>query len=1126
MKPFFWRIVICLVPVALAAFVVGRAYTQYMQGRGGFKMGVDLEGGTILVYEVDPDRSQQGTYKIDELAAALKRRIDPADLYNVTIRPVSDTRVEIILPTGGRKRAEAAQHLWDSFLAEVKEKWPEGNYDDVPRGRVTELAARIKQKHEKATPEEIEAFVAEHYKDDKGRRDLTGEEVQRIKDLISRSGRLEFRVLANEVDDKAAIDAARAFLRNPKNQAELEALALAGKPPPPPVSDNGTLYFETSSERLQGPFSYAWVELGKNERRSLNLDNAAENDTSPRDPDNPRSGSRNAFWQEVAAARNRQPMPEPVTAQNGTLLFSRKVQQLRMSEKDQDKQVEYFFLTRVTPEEKRVVGDNLTAFPTQDDRLQPAVGFTFDSEGGERFYEMTSTNTPTGAQTSKFQRHLAIILDGLIESAPVVESAIRSNGIIRGNYTAKEVNTLVQILRSGPLSATLKSVPVSENTMGATLGQDTIDSGTRAVFWAFVAVLAFMLVYYRFAGLVACIALFANLLLTVAFMVFVSATFTLPGLAGLVLTLGMAVDANILIYERLREERERGAGLALALRNGYDRAFPTIIDTHLSSIFTAVVLYVVGNDQLKGFGISLATGLIISLFTSLYMTRTIFDLGLARGWLTQLSMMRLFARPNINFMGIRYQMFALTTILSLLGVAVFLYRGKAGLNIDFTGGTAYGGLLTEFKDARELRALFADARQHEHLVLADNGVRQLDDRGREFEVTYKSGSPKKITLAGDPATEAEVGERVKRLPDLSIEQIFLTSETFSRGDTSRAFTIRTSEKEPEIVLAAINRLLGDQLEKIRLTKFEVAEGNRTAKLTFSDFASPAQVSRLIARELKARQRELPEDADEAARKSLGQEPQVGRAEGAAEKDGRFQEMVVTFGDPLSRDAFTKVLERAQTEFDSSPQPERLETFDPQLAAETQGRAMTAIVASWGAILLYLWFRFGNWTFGLAAVICLIHDLCLTLGAIAACHFLVDVPVLGSALLLQDFKIDLPAIAALLTLVGYSVNDTIVVFDRIREVRGKNPLLTATMINDSINQTLSRTVLASLTTWLVVFVLYGWGGAGVHLFAFCMVIGVIIGTYSSIYIASPLLLLFGEGTPAPGRERPVEAGAAR
>jgi SecD/SecF fusion protein len=223
------------------------------------------------------------------------------------------------------------------------------------------------------------------------------------------------------------------------------------------------------------------------------------------------------------------------------------------------------------------------------------------------------------------------------------------------------------------------------------------------------------------------------------------------------------------------------------------------------------------------------------------------------------------------------------------------------------------------------------------------------------------------------------------------------------------------------------------------------------------------------------------------------------------------------------DKLVAVLDKVKNEFNSRSQPERLENFDKQLAADAQQRAMYAILLSWGAILLYLWFRFGNWTFGAATVLCLIHDLFFTLGAIAACHYIhLYWPGVASALLLQDFKIDSTTVAALLTLVGYSVNDTIVVFDRIREVRGKNPELTPQMINDSVNQTLSRTLLTALTVFLVVIVLYIWGGEGLHLFAFVMVVGVIVGTYSSIYIASPLLLIFGEGhQPTPVRERAPE-----
>jgi len=223
------------------------------------------------------------------------------------------------------------------------------------------------------------------------------------------------------------------------------------------------------------------------------------------------------------------------------------------------------------------------------------------------------------------------------------------------------------------------------------------------------------------------------------------------------------------------------------------------------------------------------------------------------------------------------------------------------------------------------------------------------------------------------------------------------------------------------------------------------------------------------------------------------------------------------GAALKRDEVLKIkeaLDKTANEFRVRPQPERLETFDSQLAAETRLSALKAIVLSWGVILLYLWFRFGSWTFGLAAVLCLIHDLFFTLGAIALCHYVNQ--MFPGILYIEDFKIDFVAVAALLTLVGYSVNDTIVVFDRIREVRGKNPDLTPQMINDSVNQTLSRTLLSSFTAWLVVIVLYIWGGPGVHLFAFVMVVGVVVGTYSSIYVASPLLLLFGEGGRAPAR----------
>jgi SecD/SecF fusion protein len=1043
MKRFTSKIILCVLPVALAGLMVAWAFYAYQHGQGGFKLGVDLVGGTILVYEVDPNKKLED-YKPEQMAARIKRRIDPADLYNYTVRPVGQDRVEIILRTNE-------------------------------------------------------------------------EEVQRVKNLIAQAGSLEFRLLANEKDEKDAISAARSYVEDAKHKQELAQAAREGKPPsPPPPPEGSFLPIKDSTGKVvreypvfktdKGMFTYSWVELDKEERQQLGLDNASENEPE-----------RNGFWKRVAEARAAGKTIELPGVQG--LLYSRPCEDINLPQDQREKKkYEYFVLVR-DPErdpetgELKTISNVISAHEIVDQQtFQPAVSFRLDTRSGDRFYEVTSKNLPKepGGSDVAFHRHLAIILDGKIVSAPRIQSAIHYDGQITGGFTKEKVDNLVNILRSGALPATLKPQPVSENSMGATLGSDTIEAGTKSVLWAFGAVLVFMLVYYRFSGVVACVALLANLVLTVGFMVAVNATFTLPGLAGLVLMLGMAVDANVLIYERLREERERGASLALAIRNGYDRAFPTIIDTHLSSIFTAIVLYAVGNDQLKGFGISLTAGLIISLFTSLFMTRLMFDIWLYKGWLHKLSMLRLLSKPNIDFMAIRYYWFTATIVLTIFGITVFLLRGPAGLNIDFVGGTAYSGQLVRPVAIEDLRKLLGQQEQEAKLKLkplADGGVTPVDDSGLKFVLTYADGTRRTVELP-NRSTAEQIWKDAQQLPDLSVEQIFLDSyKAQDGGSQSRFFTIRTSEKAQELVRTSIDRLLGDLQKKISM-EYKIDPSNKEATLTFGDdYASPNQVKMLIKRELESH----------ALHAQVEQFNLVGVGEG---REGRFQAMKLELIAPVERAKLDEVLEATKKETAARPQPERLENFDSQLASETRDRAMYAILASWAAILLYLWFRFGNWTFGLAAVACLIHDLFFTLGIIAFCHYIHDwAPGFATMLGLQDFKIDLPAVAALLTLVGYSVNDTIVVFDRIREVRGKNPALTPQMINDSVNQTLSRTLLTAFSVWVVVIVLYAFGGEGVHLFAFVMVVGVIVGTYSSIYIASPLLLIFGEGTvPATARER--------
>jgi SecD/SecF fusion protein len=1128
---------VCLIPCLLAAVFVVRPEK--------YRLGIDLAGGTILVYEINIERTKQrieaqaraegrpppppgeeglDSAQMQELAHQIKRRIDPTDIKNVTVRPIGRTRFEIILPRSGAAGG--------------------------------------------------------------GRENLSTEEIEEVKRLISQMGVLEFRILANGNDDAEGIIAARAAIDNKPADLLLDN-AKAGLAPPGPEGEF-TVTIGESTARVR----YEWVELAKEYRRDMGLSNADE--------------GRTPFWGQVAAERTRGKTfligagntIVPDTSAASAVMFSREVKSVEQLQAEQNererlrrenpgwtdeeveqnvnkKKYEYFILTRVSPDDSLRVGGSisLTANAETDQSFNPSVGFTFNSAGAQQFGKITRRNKPTGSM----HRQLAIILDEKIVSSPNLQSEITSRGQITGRFDKKSVDELVQILRSGALSAELRQKPVSENSIGATLGRDTIRKGTMSVAMAFIAVLLFMLWYYRFAGMVACIALFANLLLTVGFMVAVNAAFTLPGLAGLVLTLGMAVDANVLIYERLREERNKGANLATAIRNGYERAFLTIIDTHLTSIFTAVILYMFGNDQLKGFAIALAVGLIISLFTSLYMTRLIFDYWLHKKWLTQLRMLRLFEKPSLNPMKYRYLFFPITGALTVLGLGLFLYRGEAGLNVDFRGGTVFQNALKEGEERAlttvggkpGFRELLGEENQKRKL----NAIRAVWENKETdaatantfaYTITYDDGDGKtssaKVTLTQKPEgnTDEEMAKdviaRASVLPDVSVEQVFRSGESYPDGK-SRHFTIRTTERQPELVRATLDRLLRDENgnslmagatmtyatapgttksregREIPLPAVVVGDqkGNPTATVTleFSKPTSRAFVQGLIEREYTAerlahRSASLTPDSDPVDGRYTRIKLDVSKNEAFSKIASSKPEDAADKARQLA--LLGQILDSVKRSFDAAPEPERLEVFDSQLAKDTRNKALVAILISWVAIIVYLWFRFGNWTFGLAAVLCLIHDLCFTLGAIAACHYLHLVPGF-SHLGIQDYKIDLAAVAALLTLVGYSVNEIIVNFARVREVRGKNPMLTPQMINDSVNQTLSRTMLTSMTVLLVSIVLYAFGGEGVHLFAFVMMMGVMISTYSAIFVACPLLLFLGEGREATTAEASAAAEEA-
>ncbi len=1044
-RPFFWRICSAIIPLALAGIVVLDAWLHYgdREHQGfRFNLGVDLAGGTILIYEVDRDwwaeqtERDRESFSAERLAQILKRRIDPAHLLEVTIRPIQSDppRVEIVLPVRSA------------------------------RGGVQDTA-----------------------------------DIERVKSKISQVGKLEFRLLADSRDENG-----EAIFEEAKNA--VQGFTLDAKNIPPPPNDE-----------------YAWVELSPSAAQE-----AGFSVTTP--PGFQRAGTI-AFYHGVY-----EPI-DPRTGQPGP------------------KVSRHFVLTRIPPPDALVTGEDLANVSEQPDPStgRPEVVFSLKPDGADRFYQLTNA----------VGHYMAIILDSRVMSYPVLQARLRDSGRItmgqqeKGAALKRKVEELVLILRTGALPATLSKEPVSTETMGPTLGEDTIRKGNTSVVLAFCAIVVFMLIYYRWAGLIACSALLANLLLTVGFMVAVKAVFTLPGLAGLVLTLGMAVDANVLIYERIREERERGASLLLAIRNGYERAFPTIIDTHLTSIFTAIVLYVVGNDQLKGFGVSLTVGLLISLFTALYMTRIAFDILVANRWIGELRMLKFFSKPNIDFMSMRHYWFTGTVVLSILGMLIFVLRGEKGLSIEFTGGTSYK---IEFKQPEaienvraevsrttftaatvnlaqpartdEIDRLLREAPQEQrlrssYLALETAGVGTVAAVREVSSFTVYTTESDKAKVQSALSSlfsryNPTVSTRDYSMPDPAVYTLYRAGSGYRKvdgagegpypgyaegGPLTPDFMIRTTLKDRNLVRWMVSQIFGDRLvwSEASATPIKALMNERLDhefELTLTNSVATAEtIGRLIAEWMRERGVLLPDqffEVTEIPTEAGNPEsaPVRFRARFVAPEGTRPEELVnylVAKDGPLYQ-----------------PKSDGVQNVDSTLAGETQSKALVAILLSWAAICGYLWFRFGNWTFGLAAVLCLIHDLCFTVGLIGLAHYLVVYTPIGGWLLLDDFKLDMPAVAALLTLVGFSVNDTIVVFDRIRDVRGKSPELTPKIINESVNQTLSRTLLTSLTVFMVVIVLYIFGGEGIHLFSYVMVVGVVIGTYSSIFVASPLLLIFGEG----------------
>lgn len=579
-----------------------------------------------------------------------------------------------------------------------------------------------------------------------------------------------------------------------------------------------------------------------------------------------------------------------------------------------------------------------------DESSQPAVSMNMNAEGARKWRRLTASN---------IGNRIAIVLDNRVYSAPVVNGEIpNGRSSISGNFTINEAQDLANILEAGALPAPTRIV--EEAIIGPSLGEEAQQQGIISVVAGLVAVIIFMVVYYAKGGIVADLALVFNIFFILGILAQLNAALTLPGIAGIVLTIGMSVDANVLIFERIREELRKGTKLKAAIDEGYKKAYSSIIDGNMTTFLTGVILYVLGQGPVRGFAITLMIGIVCSFFTAVFVTRVIMEWMAKKGDQSNMSFYisftkDLFSNLSIDFMSRRKAAYIFSTTVIVIGLAVIAFRGL-NLGVDFKGGRSY--VLT-----------FA-----EPVVPSDLQVSLNDD--------FENASAEVKTYGANNV--------------LQVTTSYLTDDESTEADAKVRQTLISGVEE--------------------FTDMAFVDNQRTVQDQNFTISSSSKVGATIA-----------DDITQASQESI---------------------------------------------------------------------AVALIV-----IFLYILVRFRRWQYGLGAVVAVLHDILFVLSIYAIAQ------ALGFSL-----EIDQVFIAAMLTIVGYSINDTVVVFDRIREALGlRTSASLVTTINTAINDTVSRTLLTSFTTWLVVMILLLFGGKVLQSFSFALVVGIIIGTYSSIFIASPIVV---------------------
>ena len=1054
-----------------------------------FRLGIDLQGGTSLIYELRaPEGGEAPTAK--EALRVIMGRIDPQGTRGYTVRAIGQQRLEIVLPgRQTRVRIDAEQATPEALTAAI----------DAARQQSAALEVDALEAHRDAL--QVGTMLVVHLKPALYLDDVQSRVSEKVR-ALSPDQRVPYALVGRTREGQRWKQVTVFVAAAPDNEAVLndwrnlltDALA--------------TQRDVTRVKRLVGQAGFLEFRIMVNreeDRDKANFERITRRKQAGQSPGDPRFRwypmKKGWEWYKEGL----------LDAWNYVYVVDEEAQTVEALVDVSDGQ--------------DVTGQDLSAARPSTQNGEPIVVFGLKPDAGARMARLT--------RPEMRGRHMGILLDGVVQSAPSLRATLSTGGIVEGYGTLRERDEVVTVLNSGHLAASLGD-PVTERTVGPELGADNIQRGFQASLIGFGLVVAFILIYYRFAGLVADFALFLNLVLIVCIMSSVRQAWTLPGIAGLILSLSMAIDANVLIFERLREERGHEGSLGFAIKKAYRSAFRTILDANITTLIPAFILLLPGlsTEEVKGFAVVMIIGIMVSMFTAVVVTRMIFEMGLKTGILRDIKMFRLFSSPKINWMRFVRPAVVVSGTAAAIGVVLFFARSDDKYDIEFTGGTQVelAVKVPEGQDTVPIETVrdrvtksLGPAATVQELVYAYQPVGEKVDR---FLIS--------VPATGDAATgEAAVKDTLSAVfedmrPELgtsqaTVEVSEITEEIIRRRMRDEGALPADGAEGPAGAAGSAGEPAADAAAPAAAPATEAAPPEKPAAEAvpaarhipseYRKFLGMARILVDVAPPLP--EGEVRRRVDVFLRDRypdlVGTLYEVqGRT--SSERTGEFktfeiwvqQEYGGRRGAQTNPEFWSEVVSRAlgtEQKFASTT------SFEATMAAEAWDKAVMAVLLSLALMIVYIWIRFANFSSGVAAVVALVHDVIITLGAITVASYLART-FLGDVLLLVDFKINLPVVGAFLTLVGYSINDTIVVFDRIRENRGRHGDMSVTVVNDSLNQVLSRTVLTSTTTLLAVMALYFFAGRAstVHGLAFVMLFGTIVGTYSSIAIASPVLVL--------------------